>query len=58
MMMMVFSAGARYAEAARMLEESCSGPWVITDEMLEEARQTPKEVRVAASAASEQPEKK
>lgn len=33
-----FSAGMRYAEAAKMIEEGCSGPWIITPEMLEEAK--------------------
>lgn len=32
-----FSAGMRYADAAKMMEEGCSGPWVITPEMLEES---------------------
>ena len=32
------SAGRRYADAARMMEGGCSGPWVITPEMIEESR--------------------
>lgn len=38
---MFFSAGMRYADAAKMMEEGCSGPWVITPEMLEESRPVP-----------------
>lgn len=40
---MLFSAGMRYADAAKMMEEGCSGPWVITPEMLEESRKKEKE---------------
>ncbi len=32
------SAGRRYTDAAQMMEASCSGPWVITPEMVEESR--------------------
>lgn len=40
---MTFSAGMRYADAAKMIEEGCSGPWVITPEMLEEGRKKEKD---------------
>lgn len=36
---MVFSAGMRYADAGKMMEEGCSGPWIITPEMLEKSRE-------------------
>lgn len=39
---MTFSAGRRYADAAKMMEDGCSGPWVITPEMLEEGRKKEK----------------
>lgn len=39
---MVFSAGMRYADAAKMMEDGCSGPWVITPEMIEEVKKTEK----------------
>ena len=39
---MVFSAGMRYADAAKMMEEGCSGPWIITPEMLEKSREKEK----------------
>lgn len=39
---MFFSAGMRYADAAKMMEEGCSGPWIITPEMLEESREKEK----------------
>ena len=39
---MTFSAGMRYADAAKMVEEGCSGPWIITPEMLEESREKEK----------------
>jgi len=35
---MAASAGMRYADAAKMIEDGCSGPWIITREMLEESR--------------------
>ncbi len=37
-----FSAGMRYADAAQMMEDGCSGPWVITPEMLEESKKKEK----------------
>ena len=37
------SAGRRYADAAHMIEEGCSGPWIITPEMIEEGRHKQKE---------------
>ena len=40
---MVFSGGMRYADAAKMIEEGCSGPWIITPEMLEESRKKEKD---------------
>ena len=40
---MTFSAGMRYADAAKMMEDGCSGPWIITPEMLEESRKKEKE---------------
>ena len=39
---MTFSAGMRYADAAKMMEDGCSGPWIITPEMLEKSRQKEK----------------
>ncbi len=39
---MTFSAGMRYADAAKMMEEGCSGPWIVTPEMLEESRKKEK----------------
>lgn len=39
---MFFSAGMRYADAAKMVEEGCSGPWIITPEMLEASREKEK----------------
>jgi len=38
-----FSAGMRYADAAQMMEDGCSGPWVITPEMLEESKKNEKD---------------
>jgi hypothetical protein len=32
------SGGRRYADAATMIEESCSGPWIITPRMIEEGQ--------------------
>lgn len=40
---MAASAGMRYADAAKMIEEGCSGPWVITPEILEEGRKKEKD---------------
>jgi len=40
---MTVSGGMRYADAAQMMEEGCSGPWVITPEMLEGSREKEKE---------------
>lgn len=40
---MAASAGMRYADAAKMMEDGCSGPWVITPEMLEESKEKEKE---------------
>ena len=37
-LLMAISAGRRYGEAVGMMEESCSGPWIITPEMIEEKR--------------------
>ena len=37
-----FSAGMRYADAAQMMEDGCSGPWIITPEMLEENKKKEK----------------
>lgn len=34
---MAFSAGMRYADAAKMIADSCSGPWIITPEMVDES---------------------
>lgn len=45
---MFFSAGMRYADAAKMMEEGCSGPWVITPEMLEESKKKEKSEPAAA----------
>jgi len=39
---MVFSAGMRYADAGKMMEEGCSGPWIITPEMLEKSQEKEK----------------
>lgn len=35
---MTFSGGMRYADAAKMMEDGCSGPWIITPEMVEQSR--------------------
>lgn len=32
------SAGTRYGDASEAVEESCSGPWVITDRMIAESQ--------------------
>lgn len=40
---MTFSAGMRYGDAAKMIEEGCSGPWIITPEMVDESRKKEKE---------------
>jgi len=42
---MAFSAGMRYADAAEMMEEGCSGPWVVTPEMIDQSRPPKKETR-------------
>ena len=39
---MTFSGGMRYADAAKMMEDGCSGPWIITPEMLEKSREKEK----------------
>jgi hypothetical protein len=38
-----FSAGMRVADAAQMMEDGCSGPWIITPEMLEESKKKEKD---------------
>lgn len=45
---MAASAGMRYADAAKMMEEGCSGPWIITPEMLEKSQE--KEKKEAGSS--------
>lgn len=41
---MAASAGMRYADAGKMMEDGCSGPWIITPEMLgEESRKKEKD---------------
>ena len=52
---MVFSAGMRYADAAKMMEDGCSGPWIITREMLEESRKKEKEETSGSPRTSEKP---
>ncbi|MEK7378029.1 MAG: hypothetical protein AABZ71_03915 [Candidatus Binatota bacterium] len=52
---MVFSAGMRYADAAKMIEDGCSGPWIITREMLEESRKKEKEETSSSPRPSETP---
>ena len=52
---MVFSAGMRYADAAKMIEDGCSGPWIITREMLEESRKKEKEETSGSPRPSETP---
>lgn len=52
---MVFSAGMRYADAAKMMEDGCSGPWIITREMLEESRKKEKEETSSSPRPSETP---
>lgn len=52
---MLISAGTRYAEAAQMMEENCSGPWVITPEMIEEGRVKKKEATGVVSSGDKQP---
>lgn len=37
------SAGRRYAQAAKIMEEGCAGPWVITPQMLGEERLGPQD---------------
>lgn len=39
---MAASGGMRYADAAQMMEDGCSGPWIITPEMLEESKKKEK----------------
>lgn len=39
---MAASAGMRYADAGKMMEEGCSGPWIITPEMLEKSQEKEK----------------
>jgi hypothetical protein len=52
---MLISAGTRYADAARMIEENCSGPWIITPEMVAEGRVNKKEPSGAVPTADKQP---
>ena len=52
---MVFSAGMRYADAAKMIEDGCSGPWIITREMLEESRKKEKEETSSSPRPNETP---
>lgn len=40
---MMASGGARYPLAAEIIEEGCSGPWIITPQMIHEGRAAPKE---------------
>ena len=52
---MAASAGMRYADAAQMMEDGCSGPWIITREMLEESRKKEKEETSGSPRTSEKP---
>ena len=52
---MAASAGMRYADAAQMMEDGCSGPWIITREMLEESRKKGKEEISSSPRPSETP---
>ncbi len=52
---MAASAGMRYADAAKMMEDGCSGPWIITREMLEESRKKEKEETSSSPRPSETP---
>jgi len=52
---MAASAGMRYADAAQMMEDGCSGPWIITREMLEESRKKEKEETSGSPRPSETP---
>ena len=52
---MVFSAGMRYADAGKMMEEGCSGPWIITPEMLEENREKEKDGTSSGPRGGEKP---
>ena len=52
---MFFSAGMRYADAAKMIEDGCSGPWIITREMLEESRKKEKEETSSSPRPNETP---
>ena len=42
---MAFSVGTRYANAAEIMEEGCSGPRVVTPEMIDQSRPPKKETR-------------
>ena len=52
---MAASAGMRYADAAQMMEDGCSGPWIITREMLEESRKKEKEETSSSPRPNETP---
>ena len=52
---MAASAGMGYADAAKMIEDGCSGPWIITREILEESRKKEKEETSGSPRTSEKP---
>ena len=52
---MTFSAGMRYADAVKMMEEGCSGPWIITPQMIDEGRPTRKDGNGVVSRGDKQP---
>jgi peptidoglycan-associated lipoprotein len=52
---MVASGGARYPLAAEIIEEGCSGPWIITPQMIYEDRSTQEDIDGTAARARQQP---
>ncbi len=48
-----FSAGMRVADAAQMMEDGCSGPWVITPEMIAESKKKEKSEPASAIPGGE-----
>lgn len=53
--LMVFSAGMNYADAAKMIEQGCSGPWIITPQMIDEGRPTGKDGNGVVSRGDKRP---
>lgn len=52
---MVFSGGRRYTDAAQMMEEGCSGPWIITPEMIDRGGTKQKDMSNGTSVEDKQP---